>query len=171
MSGAVAAGRQMPSAVAMAARSAQESGGTSDIASELAYIAERYESTHEDIGVLLEDLGRRSGVPEIKQFASAYAACQRCGGDVEEVCLKTAELLIGRIGVRDEAKALISQKKLDVMLLSIMPVAVLAALNVLGYSYLAVLYETTAGRVVMSLCLALIIGAMLWGIKITRIEL
>ena len=121
--------------------------------------------------MLLEDLGRRSGVPEIKQFASAYAACQRCGGDLEEVCLKTAELLIGRISVRDEARALISQKKLDVLLLSIMPVAVLAGLNILGYSYLAVLYETPAGRVVMSLCLALIVCAMLWGIRITKIDL
>lgn len=172
ISGAVAAGRQMPSAIALAGKSAEQNGGASgDIAAELAYIAERYESTHADIGVLLEDLGCRSGVPEIKQFASAYAACQRCGGDLEEVCLKTAELLIGRISVRDEARALISQKKLDVLLLSIMPVAVLAGLNILGYSYLAVLYETAAGRVVMSLCLALIICAMLWGIRITKIDL
>ena len=172
MSGAVAAGRQMPSALALAGKSAEESfGSSSDIAAELAYIADRYESTHADIGVMLEDLGRRSGVPEIKQFASAYSACQRCGGDIEDVCLKTAELLLGRISVRDEAKALISQKKLDVLLLSIMPVAVLAGLNVLGYSYLSVMYETTAGRVVMSLCLLLIICALLWGIRITRIDL
>ena len=49
--------------------------------------------------------------------------------------------------------------------------AVLAGLNILGYGYLAVMYETAAGRVVMSLCLLLIICALLWGIKITRIDL
>ena len=172
ISGAVAAGRQMPYAIALARRSAEENcGADSDIAKELSQIVERYEGTHADMSVLLEDLGKRSGVPEIGQFASAYAACQRCGGDVEDVCLKTAELLLGRIGVKDETKALISQKKLDVLLLSVMPVAVLAGLNILGYSYLAVMYETLAGRVVMSVCLVLIISALLWGIKITRIEL
>ena len=172
MSGAVAAGKQMPAALALAGKTAEDSSGKgSDIAAELAHIAERYESTHADIGVMLEDLGRRSGVPEIRQFASAYAACQRCGGDIEDVCLKTAGLLIDRIGVRDEARALISQKKLDVLLLSLMPVAVLAGLNLVGYGYLSVMYETTAGRVVMSFCLALITGALLWGIKITKIDL
>lgn len=172
ISGAVSAGRQMPSALAIARKSAEDSfGSESDIALELSHIVDRYEGTHADIGALLEDLGSRSGVPEIGQFASAYAACQRCGGDVEEVCLKTAVLLLGRISVRDETKALISQKKLDVLLLSVMPVAVLAGLNVLGYGYLSVMYETTAGRVVMSLCLALIVCALLWGIRITRIDL
>ena len=172
VSGAVAAGRQMPSALALARKSAEDNcGAESDIAVELSHIVDRYEGTHADIGAMLEDLGRRSGVPEISQFASAYSACQRSGGDIEDVCLKTAELLIGRISVRDETKALISQKKLDVLLLSIMPVAVLAGLNILGYGYLAVMYETAAGRVVMSLCLLLIICALLWGIKITRIDL
>ena len=87
------------------------------------------------------------------------------------MCLKTSALLIDKISVRDETRALISQKKLDVILLSVMPVAVLAGLNVLSYQYLAVLYETTGGRVVMSLCLMLITAALLWGIRITKTEL
>ena len=47
----------------------------------------------------------------------------------------------------------------------------IAMLNLLNYSYVAVLYETAAGRVVMTLCLLLIVSALLWGIKIPRIEL
>ena len=52
-----------------------------------------------------------------------------------------------------------------------MPVVILLGLNLLNYGYIAALYETAAGRVVMSLCLLLILCALLWGIRITKVEL
>ena len=172
ISGAAAAGRQMPSAMEFAAESMKKSHGTeSDIFREIDLICRRYRQTHADMGTMLGSLGRRSGVREIAQFASAYRTCQLCGGDLEEVCRRSAQLLIDRISFAEETRMLISQKKTDVLLLTGMPLAVLAMLNLLNYSYVAVLYETAAGRVVMTLCLLLIVCALLWGIKITRIEL
>ena len=172
ISGAVAAGRQMPYAIGFAASSAAETAGPeSDIYRELKSISDSYTRTHSDIGSQLEDLGRRSGLSEIKQFASSYRTCQVCGGDLEEVCRKNAELLLSRMGFAEEIRSMIAQKKLDVILLTGMPVAVLLLLNLTNYSYVAVLYETVPGRVVMTLCLILIISALLWGIKITNIEM
>lgn len=172
VSGAAAAGKQMPSALELAAESLKSSRGTeSDIYREIDLICRRYRQTHADIGAMLSSFGRRSGVREIAQFASAYRTCQLCGGDLEEVCRKSAQLLIDRISFAEETRMLISQKKTDVVLLTAMPLAVLTMLNLLNYSYIAVLYETAAGRVVMTLCLLLIVSALLWGIKITRIEL
>ena len=172
ISGAVAAGRQMPYAMGFAAASASEtSGEDSDIAKEFQKISSSYSQTHSDIGLQLEDLGRRSGLAEIKQFASSYRTCQKCGGDLEEVCRKNAELLLSRMSFNMEIRSLIAQKKLDIVLLAGMPVAVLLLLNLTNYSYVAVLYETPAGRVVMTFCLLLIISALLWGIKITKIQM
>ena len=172
ISGAVSAGRQMPFALEAAAASASDSfGENSDISCELKHICEQYRQSHSDIGVMLSDLGRRSALEEIRQFASAYRACQLCGGDLEDVCRKNAELLISRMSFAEETRSLIAQKKLDIILLTGMPLAVLLLLNLISYSYIAVLYETAAGRVVMTLCLLLIVSALLWGIKITNIEL
>ena len=172
VSGAAAAGKQMPSALELSASSLKRSRGEdSDIYREIDMICRRYRQTHADIGALLTSFGRRSGLKEIAQFASAYRTCQLCGGDLEDVCRKSAELLIDRMSFVQETKMLISQKKIDVVLLTAMPVAVLILLNLLNYGYVAVLYETAAGRMVMTICLLLIISALLWGIKITRIEL
>ncbi len=172
VSGAAAAGRQMPAALEFAAESLKSSHGVdSDISREISLICRRYRQTHADIGAMLASLGRRSGVREIAQFASAYRTCQLCGGDLEDVCRRSAQLLIDRISFAEETRMLISQKKTDVLLLTGMPLAVLSMLNLINYSYVAVLYETAAGRVVMTLCLLLIVCALLWGIKITRIEL
>ena len=172
ISGSVAAGRQMPSAIALAAESAGEARGQeSDICRELNRISRDYAQSHSDIGVMLEDFGERSGIPEIRQFASSYRTCQQCGGDLEEVCLKSASLLLDKLGFRAETRSLISQKKLDVVLLTSMPPAILLMLNIIGYSYISVLYETAIGRVVMTICLLLIVCALLWGLRITKIEL
>jgi len=172
VSGAVAAGRQMPQALQLAAASAEQSfGRESDIFLELDRICAGYSNTHSDIGEMLEDFGKRSGLSEIRQFASAYRSCQICGGDLEEVCRKNAELLLSRMSFEEETRSLIAQKKLDIVLLTAMPAAVLLLLNIVSYSYIAVLYETPAGRMVMTLCLLLIVCALLWGLRITKIEL
>ena len=123
------------------------------------------------MGQLLSDFADRSGVEEIGQFASVYVTCQRCGGDLELACLKCSELLLDKISLKNETRSLIDQKKLDIVLLTAMPVVILLGLNLLNYGYIAALYETAAGRVVMSLCLLLILCALLWGIRITKVEL
>ncbi|MBR5731130.1 MAG: hypothetical protein IKX89_04230 [Firmicutes bacterium] len=172
ISGAVSAGRQMPSAIRLAAKSSKESfGADSDICRELLRIDEKYGSTNADMGQLLLEFAERSGIDEIGQFASVYVTCQRCGGDLELACLKCSELLMDRISLKNETRSLIDQKKLDVALLTAMPVVILLGLNLINYAYVSVLYETAAGRVVMSLCLLLIASALLWGIKITGMEL
>ena len=172
ISGSVAAGRQMPYAIQSAAEAACAAyGKSSDIARELGSISDSYARTHSDIGIMLEDLGNRSGLSEIKQFASSYRTCQKCGGDLEDVCRRNAELLLSRMSFNDEVRALAAQKKYDIILLAGMPLAVLFLLDLTNYSYVAVLYETTAGRVVMTLCLCLILSALLWGMKITKIEM
>lgn len=172
ISSSVAAGRQMPAAMGSAARTSCETyGEQSDISVELLRISRNYELNHSDIGNMLEDLGNRSNISEIRQFAAAVRTCQLCGGNLEEVCLKSASLLLDKMSVSSEVKALISQKKLDIVLLAVMPVAVLGILNLLNYSYVSVLYECIAGRVVMSICLLLMAFALLWGLRITEIEL
>ena len=172
LSASVAAGRQMPAALEIAASVSRESyGKDSDICRELSFICSNYRQTHADIGMMLEGLGDRSGLAEIRQFAAACRTCQQCGGDLEDVCLKSASLLLDKLSFKAETRALISQKKLDVILLTAMPVAILLILNLISYSYLAVLYETGTGRLVMTVCLLLIICALLWGIRITRISL
>ena len=172
ISGAAASGRQMPSALELAASSAANSAGEhSDICRELTHICTCYRQSHADIGEMLRSFGERSHVAEIRQFAAAYTTCQLCGGDLEEVCRKSASLILDKMSLEEEARSLISQKKIDVILLTAMPPGVLLFLNLANYSYVSVLYETGIGRVVMTLCLLLIISALLWGVKIINIKL
>ncbi|MBP5749344.1 MAG: type II secretion system F family protein, partial [Firmicutes bacterium] len=154
LSASVAAGRSMPAALADAAAQSEASyGPEADITRELRSIVETYRSVHGDAAQLLSDLGRRSGIPEIAQFASSYSICRLCGGDLEAVCMRSAGLLLDRLSFRGETESLMAQKRLDIALLVSLPLLMLAFLNLVSFDYISVLYETLAGRGLMTLCL------------------
>lgn len=172
LSASVAAGRSMPAALQDAAMQSEASyGAEADITRELGSIVDSYHAVHGDPAQLLTDLGQRSGLPEIALFASSYSICRLCGGDLEDVCLKSAAILLDKLAFQSETDSLMAQKKLDILLLVSLPLLMLAFLNLTAFSYIAVLYTTAAGRLLMSACLAAMGGAVLWSIRMIDIEL
>ncbi len=172
ISASIAAGRQMPQAIASAAEEIKAAyGEESDIARELGHIAGLIESSHADPAQLLRDFAERSGLEDIAAFSAAYSVCLRSGGDIEAVCIKSAELLLDKIEFREAADALIAEKKLDIAILGLMPHGILFFLNVSSYEYIELLYSGAKGRLLMSFALVLIGTALTAGIRITEIEL
>ena len=172
LSASVAAGRSMPAALQDAAMQSEASyGADADITRELSSIVDSYHAVHGDPAHLLTDLGQRSALPEIALFASSYSICRLCGGDLEDVCLKSAAILLDKLAFQSETESLMAQKKLDILLLVSLPLLMLAFLNLTAFSYIAVLYTTAAGRLLMSACLAAMGGAVFWSIRMIDIEL
>ena len=172
ISASVAAGRSMPAALGDAAAQSETAyGPDADITRELRSIVDVYHTVHGDAAALLTDLGRRSHISEIAQFASSYSICRLCGGDLEDVCMKSAGILLDKMAFRSEAESLMAQKKLDILFLVSLPVLMLAFLNVAAFDYISALYRTLSGRAVMTACFAAIGGALFWSIKIVDIEL
>ena len=162
----------MPAALSDAASHSEASyGPEADITRELQSIVDVYRSVHGDAAQLLTDFGHRSGIPEISQFASSYSICRLCGGDLEEVCMKSAGLLLDRLSFRRETESLMAQKRLDIAMLVSLPVLMLAFLNLVSYDYISALYQTLAGRLIMTFCLLAMGGAVWWSIRIIDIDL
>lgn len=172
VSASVAAGYKMPKAVSAAAAELSETcGSESDIALEISYISEAYAGDHADIPALLYDLGVRSGLSEIKQFASACRICAENGGDMESVCIRNASMLLDKLEFRSEIRTLIADKKLDAAVLAAMPPAILYMLNVSSDDYIEIMYSCTEGRVIMSIALLLMLAAAFIGVKIIDIRI
>lgn len=171
ISGSVAAGRQMPRAMADAADICGSLyGDDAIITKEMRAIVLSYEQSHGDIEKLLYAFGEKYDLEEVRQFADSCRICKECGGDVGKVCLKSSKLLLDKLNFQNEIKTLISQKKLDIILLASMPVIILIFLNLSNYSYISVLYSSLLGRIIMSICLLLSVIAILWGMKIVNIK-
>jgi len=172
ISGSIASGRQMPIAISDAKSQARSSYGESAfITKELALIVRGYEETHSNVEDLLTDFAERSGLEEIKQFGLVYRICKRSGGDLEEVTLKCANLLLDRISFQGEVNVLTAQKKLDVIFLVSLPLLVLLFLNVVSSNYISILYSCFSGRAIMTACFFTIILALLWSLQLIEVQI
>lgn len=172
LASSVAAGRQMPSSLMEAEKEIRVSyGEEADITLEISRINSVYSGAHGDASELLLDFARRSCLEEIMQFAKAYEICRKSGANLEDVCLKTCNLLLDKIGFLKEIKSLMAQKKLDIAMLVSLPLCILLFLNLISPSYVEVLYTTLEGRLIMTASLSGIGGALWLSLKITDIKL
>lgn len=62
---------------------------------------------------------------------------------------------------------MLSQKKLESKILAVMPVALTAMINIASADYLAVMYQTFAGRLIMTAALIGTAGSFVWSTKMT----
>ena len=172
MSSSLASGHQMPRAVKDAAGELRAvHGEDSDIYREVRRMSLAYDSSRAELAALWTDLGERSGLWEIQQFASSYRICQRSGGNMEAACMGCARLLLDKLDLQREMDALTAQSRLDVVILGAIPVVILVFLNLFSYSYISLLYECLAGRMIMTAALALMGGAVYWSAKLLELEL
>lgn len=172
LASSVAAGRQMPSALMEAEKEIRVAyGNEADITLEISRINSVYSGAHGDASELLLDFAQRSCLEEIMQFAKAYEICRKSGANLEDVCLKTCNLLLDKIGFLKEIKSLMAQKKLDIIMLVSLPLCILLFLNLISPSYVEVLYTTLEGRLIMTASLSGMGGALWLSLKIIDIKL
>lgn len=120
---------------------------------------------------LLQDFARRSGSEDIRDFVQVYVTCRKMGGDMEKMIIKTADILTDKMEIEREIHVMTSQKKTEGRMISTMPVIMLAALNVFSPEYISPLYETAAGRLIMTGSLVMVIYGIFLMEKISQIEI
>lgn len=116
------------------------------------------------------DLAERSGLAEIRQFAEVFVSAKRSSGDLNTVLKDTAELLAKKIDLRQEIGTMVAAKKLEQNIMCLMPAGILVYINVTNPGYTDPLYGNAGGRVIMTICLAVYLLAIVWGQKILQIR-
>lgn len=126
------------------------------------------------VSVPLEELflafGERSHVEDIQNFAAVFHTAKRTGGDLDKIIQTSARMLTDKIDVKKEIETTLAAKKAEQMIMSFMPVGILAYLNLTSPGFLDVMYGNVFGICAMSVCLA-IYGVSYWmGRKIVAIK-
>lgn len=142
----------------------------SPLPSELRYMLKGMTRNRENEEDLLTDFARRSHQEDIRNFVDVYKACRITGGDMEKVIASSSQVMMDKIEIEREIKTLTAQKKFEGKVISMMPLAVVLFLNVFSPDYLAVMYETFAGRMVMTLSLGGIVFAYRMIMKLTEVD-
>ena len=138
---------------------------------ELNFMVRNINENRESEDQLLSDFAQRSHCEDIINFAEVCLICRKTGGDMTKVLSDTSRIITDKISIQKEIKSITAQKKLEGRIITVMPIAVVAGLNVLSPDYVANLYNTLSGRIIMSVSLLGIGFAYYLTERITKIEI
>lgn len=170
LSVAVQAGYSVENAVSACARDLERIyQKEDDIMKELHYM-ESQQRVSVPVEELFLDLGERSRVEDIENFASVFYTAKRTGGDLDQVIQKVARMLGDKIDVKKEIEATLAAKKSEQMIMSLMPAGIILYLQMTSPGFLGILYGNPFGICAMSICLGIYMMAYWLGRRIVDIE-
>lgn len=119
---------------------------------------------------LLYDLGLRSHLPDIMQFADVFLIAKKSGGNLTEILEKTAGVIEQKIETDKEIQLMISAKKMEQKIMNLVPFLIIFYVGTTSKGFFDVLYHNLVGVVVMTVCLAFYGAAWRLSRKIVEIE-
>ena len=124
-----------------------------------------------DVESLLRDMADRSGLQDVKEFAHVVAVAKGSGGNLIRMMKKMVENIDRRLEVEEEIDTMIASKRLEQNIMSAMPFVIILYLRVCNPGYMNALYGNALGIAAMSACLVITAATVIWGRKITDINM
>lgn len=120
--------------------------------------------------IVLEEFSKRTGQEDVENFVNVFAAAKKSGGDSIAVIRDTVKLISEKIDTEKEIETLLASQKLEFDIMCAVPFAIILYMQMTFGEFLSVLYDNAAGSMVMTVCLAIYLGAYWLGRRIVCIE-
>ena len=147
----IGAGRSMKDAIRESIPSLTNIyGNRSILAKDLAKAYERMDAGGENDIVVLSDLAESSTLEDVYDFVTIYAICKKTGASLINALNKAAGVIMEKMSIEREIDELIRRKESEGLVIFAMPALIILFLNITAPDYIAPLYETAAGRIIMT---------------------
>lgn len=117
---------------------------------------------------IFKDFAKRTGLREAILFSRIFSVAKRTGGNMTEVIGSVMDSIVLKENVREEIEVSTTEKKTEQKIMTLIPMALILYVKMMSPDFLNIMYETNAGRIVMTICLVLYILAFLWAQKIVE---
>lgn len=118
----------------------------------------------------LGEFAARTGDEDVQTFVTVFNMAKRSGGDTMEIIRNVVRQMGEKIDVEREIATVISAKKMELRIMTVIPFAMIVYLRLSFPEFLSVLYGNVAGIIIMSVCLAIYLAAYEIGKRIVEIE-
>lgn len=118
-----------------------------------------------------EEFANRHPYEEVLSFAEIFSFGKRLGGNYVENLRTTARKLEEKVELKQEIAATFAEKRLELSVMSVMPLGIVVYMKLGSPEFLAPLYHNLLGVAVMSGCIAVYLLAMWLGKRIVDIEI
>lgn len=119
---------------------------------------------------VLKEFAARTGDEDVQTFVTVFNMAKRSGGDTLEIIRNSVRQMGEKIDVEREIVTLVSAKKLEFKVMTLIPMAMILYLKISFPNFLDVLYGNVAGVLIMSVCLGIYLTAYEMGKRIVEIE-
>lgn len=172
LSSAVSSGSSIENAIEVTLRDMQQQYGEDgvDIVQELQLMVSKLH-VNQNIEEIFADFGQRSGIEDIQNFANIFEISKRTGGNLVDIIRQTSNIITEKIDVKLEMDTMLSGKKMEQKVLTIIPIAMVFVLTEATGGFMDVIFTTWEGRVTATIVLAIIAAGFFWSKKITDIEI
>lgn len=109
-------------------------------------------------GALME-LGRRSGLEEITEFAEVFAIAKRNSGNIPDTIAIYSKIITDKLELTAELETLLAAKQLEQKVMSIMPFLIVLYLGYTNPGYFDMMFHNVMGVAIMTGCLVVYLGA------------
>lgn len=172
VSTAIGAGRSMKDAIKEAIPELKEIYGEQSIlAGELTKAYTRMQVGGENDVDVLMDLAINSRTEDCIDFVTIYSICKKTGANMVIALNKAASVIIDKMTIEREIRELVRRKEMEGLIIFVMPVVVLAFLNLCAPDYISPLYNTWPGRIIMTVVIAANIGIYAMIKKIVNVKI
>ncbi len=128
-------------------------------------------SLHIPVEDVFMEFAKHMELPELEQLAGLLSIAKRSGGRLGSLMRTTATQMEERMQVESEIRTHLTEKKMELYIMLVMPPAVLLYLQMCSYDIIASLYETMWGHAFMLGCLV-VYGLGWWlGMRILEVKM
>ena len=150
---AIGAGRSMKDAIGESIPSLSNIHGKDGVlVKDLIKAYERMENGRENDVAVLGEMADASGLEDVSDFVTIYSICKSSGASLISALNKAAGVIMEKMSIEKEIDELVKRKESEGLVILVMPALVLLFLNLFAPDYIAPMYETLAGRLIMSIC-------------------
>ncbi|MBQ2921742.1 MAG: type II secretion system F family protein [Tyzzerella sp.] len=122
------------------------------------------------VETVLQDFAQRTADEDVHTFVTVFNMAKRSGGDTLEIIRNAVRQMGEKIDVEREITTLVSGKKLELKIMTMIPLGMVLYMKLSFPEFLDVLYGNVAGVIIMTICLLVYLVAYEMGRSIVEIE-
>ena len=120
---------------------------------------------------LLAEFGERSGIQDVDHFAQVFGMARRSGGELVEIIRQSAGVIRDKIQVQEDIQTMTAARIFEQKIMNGIPFGMILYIDFTSPGFFDIMYGTWMGRLIMTLCLAFYMGAVMLSGKILDIEI
>lgn len=122
--------------------------------------------TNKTLEEALAELGRKSGLIEIGEFAEVFSIAKRSSGNIPETIELYSKVITNHLDLIAELETLLAAKRLEQKVMNIMPFLIVLYLEYTNKGYFDMMYHNFTGVIIMTGCLVVYLAAYMMAEKI-----